>query len=153
MNDNIVKEMIQKISRRAKSWEKRNKNTPKGMSNPYTEFGFLDKKMNPIKIDELKQTYGKNYNYKIGILKNISQSDYIKVRDKRFIDNLKYMAEQNNDTELLKQLNENSQSKIMIDYYEGKFDEILHNFDSNQIVNSKTLETATEKLKLFNKRP
>lgn len=153
MNDNIVKEMIQKISRRAKSWEKRNKNTSKGMSNPYTEFGFLDNKMNPIKIDELKQTYGKNYNYKIGILKNISQSDYIKVRDKRFIDNLKYMAEQNNDTELLKQLNENSQSKIMIDYYEGKFDEILHNFDSNQIVNSKTLETATEKLKLFNNRP
>lgn len=153
MTDNIVKEMLKKISRRAKAWEKRNKGTAKGVNNPYTDFGFLDSNMNPLKVEQIKDKYGAKYNYKVGILKNISQSDYIKTRDERFIENLKYMAEQSGDTELLDKLENNSTSKIMLDYYEGKFDDILHNFDSEQIRESKTLETATSKLDLINNRP
>lgn len=153
MTDDIVKEMLKKISRRAKAWEKRNSGTLKGILNPYTDFGFLDNNMDPIKISELKDKYGERYNYKVGVLKNISKSDYIKVRDNIFIENLKTMADQIGLQGLKQQLDTLSQAQIMINYYEGRYDAILSNFDSEQINEIRTLEDATSKLDLINQRP
>lgn len=160
MTDKIVKEMLKKISRRAKAWEQRYKNDKKQKHNPYTEFGFLDDNKNPLAIDELKEKYKGRYNYKVGILKNISKSDYIKTRDALFIDNLKDMALQVGNNELYNKLETQSQAKTMLEYYEGEFDEILNNFDSEQRREDRAIERAKEELEkdasqsdLINNRP
>lgn len=160
MTDNIVKEMLKKISRRAKAWEQRYKDNKKEKHNPYTEFGFLDDNKNPLTISELKEKYKGRYFYKMGILKNISKSDYIKTRDALFIDNLKDMALQVGDIELYNKLEKQSQAKTMIEYYEGEFDDILNNFDSEQRREDKAIEKAKENLEkdasndnIINNRP
>ena len=89
-----------------------------------------------ISVDKLKQKYSNELHYKIAIMENMLDKDYIKNVNLRYKDNMVSMLNNMGEVEWAEEVENMSLRKFTQKVYQGEFDDVKERYDTSVAIDT-----------------
>lgn len=89
-----------------------------------------------ISVDKLKQKYSNELHYKIAIMENMLDKDYIKNVNLRYKDNMVSMLNNMGEVEWAEEVENMSLRKFIQKVYQGEFDDVKERYDTSVAIDT-----------------